>query len=132
MGEGLGLLRMGFFQDGSDIGFKGVACGKGIDHGAHMVEPFRAVAAFIPVLHFPDGLPDLGVEQDGFVDHHPDTGGASRVYALELIFEIALVKANDGEVAVCRLPAANKRFFDELLDEGHGVFLLCVVGRMQV
>ena len=45
---------------------------------------------------------------------------------------VALVKANDAEVAVCRLPAANKRFFDELLDGGHGVSLLCVVGRKQV
>jgi hypothetical protein len=31
------------------------------------------------------------------------------------------------------LPAAHERFFNELLDEGHGVFpSLSVVGRMQV
>jgi hypothetical protein len=105
------------------VGFKGVAFGKGVDHFAHMVEPFRAVAAFIPVLHFPDCLPDLGVEQDGFVDHYPDRGGSSWERAQGLIFEIALVKANDAEVAVSRLPAAHERFFNELLDEGHGVSL---------
>jgi len=36
--------------------------------------------------------------------------------ALELIFEMALEKANDAEVAVCRLPAAHERFFNELLE----------------
>src|SRR5688500_7194728 len=98
-----------------------------------MMEPFRAVAAFIPVLRFPDCPPDLGVEQDGFVDHHPDSGGSSWKRAQGLIFGIALVKANDAEVAVGWLPAAHERFFDELLDEGHGVFpSLSVVGRMQV
>jgi hypothetical protein len=65
-----------------------------------MVEPFRAVAAFIPVLHFPDCLPDLGVEQDRFVDHHPDSGGSPCGSAQGLIFEIALVKTHDAEVAV--------------------------------
>jgi hypothetical protein len=46
---------------------------------------------------------------------------------------MALVKTNDAEVAVCRLPAAHERFFNELLDEGHGVFpSLSVVGRLQV
>jgi len=37
---------------------------------------------------------------------------------LELIFEMALVKTNDNdaEVAVCRLPAAHERFFNELLE----------------
>ena len=45
----------------------------------------------------------------------------------------SLHKTNDAEVAVCRLPAANERFFNELLEEGHGVFpSLSVVGRMQV
>ena len=47
-GEGLGLFGMRLCQDGLDIGFEGVAFGKGVDHGAHMVEPFRAVVAFIP------------------------------------------------------------------------------------
>src|SRR5215510_4627036 len=112
---------MRFYQDGLDIGFEGLAFGKGVDHVAHMVEPFRAVVAFIPFFHFPDCLPDLGVEEDGFVDHHPDTGGSSWKRAQGLIFEIALVKANDTEVAVSRLPAAYERFFNELLDEGHGV-----------
>src|SRR6266516_2416988 len=98
-----------------------------------MVEPFRAVAAFIPLLHFPDCLPDFWVEQDGFVDHHPDSRGSSLEHALGLICEMALVKTNDAGVAVGRLPAAHKCFFDELLDEGHGVFpSLTVVGRMQV
>src|SRR5438876_10190985 len=98
-----------------------------------MVEPFRTVAAFIPLLHFPNCLPDLGVEQYGFVDHRPDSGGSSLEHALGLICEMALVKTNDAGVAVGRLPAAHERFFNELLDEGHGVFpSLTVVGRMQV
>src|SRR5438270_12642851 len=89
-----------------------------------MVEPFWAVVTFIPVFHFPDCLPDLGVEQDGFVDHHPDRGGSSWERAPGLIFEMALVKTQDAKVAVCRLPAAHERFFNELLHEGHGVFPL--------
>src|SRR6266545_2145479 len=115
---------MGFFENGLDIGFEGVAFGKGVDHVAHMVEPFRAVAAFIPLLHFPYCLPDLWVEQDCFVGHHTDSGRSSLEHALGLIFEMVLVKTNDAEVAVCRLPAAHERFFNELLDEGHVVFLL--------
>src|SRR4029434_8424140 len=98
-----------------------------------MVEPFRAVVAFIPLLRFPYCLPDLGVEQDCFVDHHPDSGVSPLESAAGLIFEIVLVKTNDAKVAVCRLPAANERFFNELLDEGHSVFpSLTVVCRMQV
>ena len=84
---------LGFFENGQHIPFEGLAFGKGIDHFAHMVEPFRAVAAFIPVLHFPDCLPDLGVEQDGFVDHYPDRGGSSWERAQGLIFEIVLVES---------------------------------------
>src|SRR5262245_34613693 len=98
-----------------------------------MVEPFRAVVAFIPFLHFPYGLPDLGVEQDGFIGHHPDRGGSPLERAPGLIFEIMLVKTKDAAVAVERLPAAHERFFNELLDESHGAFSsLSVVGRMQV
>ena len=76
-----------------------MAFGKGVDHGAHMVEPFRAVVAFIPLLRFPYCLPDLWVEQDCFVDHHLDRGGSSLENALELVFEMALVKTNDAEIA---------------------------------
>jgi hypothetical protein len=36
---------------------------------------------------------------------------------------MAVVKTKDAEVAVSRLPAAHERFFNELLDEGHGVSL---------
>ena len=91
---------VGFFQDGLDIGFEGLAFSQGVDHFAHMVEPFRAVAAFIPVLYFPYRLPDFGVEQDGFVDHHPDSGGSPWESAPGLIFEIVLVKTHDAAVVV--------------------------------
>jgi len=124
---------MGFFENGLEIGFEGVTFGKRVDHVAHMVEPFRAVAAFIPVLHFPDCLPDFRMKQDGFVDHDPDSGRSFWEKAPELVFEMAIVKTNDAEGAVCRLPAAHERFFNELLNEGHGAFpSLLVVGRMQV
>jgi hypothetical protein len=47
------------------------------------------------------------------------------------VFTTDSVKTKDAKVAVERLPAAHARFFNELLDEGHGVFpSLSVVGRM--
>ncbi len=98
------------------LSVEGLAFGKGVDPFVPMVEPFRAVAAFIPVLHFPSCLPDLWVEQDCCVDRHPDSGGSSWKRAPELICQRALVKANDAKVAVCRLPAAHERFCNALLD----------------
>ena len=68
-------LCCGFFKNGLDIRFEGLAFDKGVDHFVHVVEPFRAVVAFIPFLHFPYRLPDLRIQQDCFVHHHPYSRG---------------------------------------------------------
>ena len=56
------LSGMRFFENGLDIRVEGVAFDKSVDHFMHVVEPFWAVVALIPPLHFSHCLPDLGVE----------------------------------------------------------------------
>ena len=113
---------LGFFENGLHIRFEGVAFGQGIDHFAHVVKPFRAVKAFIPPFHFPNRLPGFRIKQDCFVYHHPDGRGPAECDASELIFEMALVKANDAKLLDVGAPIACERFFNELLDGGHAYF----------